>query len=178
MWIVPDLRAMKAGELGRMQAGVHHHGPAAPADVLARAERLCRERGLRLTPIRQRVLEALATASHPLGAYDLAEALSKERRLSAVSVYRSLEFLEEVGLIHRLSIRPAYVVCSHDHAADTATVFLICQACGAVDEIASPELENDLAAVSAHAGFRPERRALEVEGRCSACREGVRRSAD
>ncbi len=154
-----------------MPAGTHHHEPAQPADVLARAERLCQERGLRLTPIRQRVLEALASATHPLGAYDLADELSKERRLSAVSVYRSLEFLEEVGLIHRLSIRPAYVVCSHDHAADTATVFLICQTCGAVDEIASPELEHDLAAVSAHAGFRPERRALEVEGRCSACRD-------
>jgi len=149
-----------------VHAHAHHAG-----EVLTRAEALCALRGLRLTPVRRRVLEALAGSAQPRGAYDLAEALSAERRLSAVSVYRALEFLEEAGLIHRLSTRPAYIVCHHDHAGDEATVFLVCRGCGAVDEVTSERLEADLAAVSAGAGFAPERRALEVEGRCAACRQ-------
>jgi Fur family zinc uptake transcriptional regulator len=149
----------------------HAHHKEGSAGMLARAERVCASRGLRLTPVRRRVLEALAASPQPLGAYDLSHSLSQERRLSAVSVYRSLEFLEEIGLIHRLSTRPAYVACSHDHGRDEATVFLVCRTCGSVDEVASARLDADLAAVSAQAGFTPERRALELEGRCAACIE-------
>src|SRR5262245_4161228 len=44
--------------------------------ALSDAERVCRDRGARLTTIRRQVLESLYDTHRPLGAYDLAESLA------------------------------------------------------------------------------------------------------
>ena len=154
-------------------ANTHHHRHGTQGggteDVLRRAEEVCGARGLRLTDMRRRVLSSLARSRQPLGAYELADAMREDGRISPVSIYRTLEFLEDAGLVHRLSIRPAYVVCSHEHPFGEATVFLLCRACGGVDEVTSGEIESDLASVTAQTGFSPERRAVEIEGRCRDC---------
>ncbi|OYW97289.1 MAG: hypothetical protein B7Z14_18115, partial [Bosea sp. 32-68-6] len=49
-----------------------HDHRAHAAQALVRAEQICRERGLRLTPIRARALQALHADHRPVGAYDLA----------------------------------------------------------------------------------------------------------
>ncbi|MBI2587001.1 MAG: hypothetical protein HYW28_14180, partial [Rhodospirillales bacterium] len=43
-------------------------------DALDRAAALCRDRGVRLTPIRRRVLELVWGGHRPLGAYDILDA--------------------------------------------------------------------------------------------------------
>lgn len=140
--------------------------------ALARAERLCRDRALQFTKLRRDVLESIAMAARPLGAYDIAERLSAgDRRVAAVSVYRALDFLTENGLVHRIASRNAFVSCAHDHAAGEGLVFLICRSCGTIDETTSPEVEDGLGRTLARAGFRPESRILEVEGECGTCLE-------
>ena len=52
----------------------HHHVHDAPSFVAA-VERACRDRGLRLTPIRARVLGLVARQGKPIKAYDLLEQL-------------------------------------------------------------------------------------------------------
>lgn len=142
------------------------------AGLVARAERLCRERGLLFTPLRQRTLEVIAGETRPLGAYDIAERLSLPgRRVAAVSVYRALDFLTENGLVHRLASRNAFVPCDHSHSGGESAVFLICRACGAVDETTSAEIERGLDRTLARAGFRPASRIVEIEGECGACQE-------
>ncbi|MDP2226926.1 MAG: hypothetical protein Q8J78_05575, partial [Moraxellaceae bacterium] len=47
-------------------------------DALAEAERLCAERGVRLTDIRRRVLELVWASHKPLGAYDILDQLTAE----------------------------------------------------------------------------------------------------
>ena len=109
---------------------------------LARAEKVCRERGLRLTPIRRKALEALYADHKPVGAYDLADRIPPPggRRLAPISIYRALDFLVEQGFVHRLSSRNAFIACPHGHGADEAVAFLICEICGGVDEDASPAM--------------------------------------
>ena len=50
----------------------HHHVHDAQ-DFVSAVERACQERGLRLTPIRARVLGLVADAGKPVKAYDLLE---------------------------------------------------------------------------------------------------------
>ena len=151
----------------------HRHGPLEAGALIAHAERVCGEKGLQFTPLRRRVFEALAASEAPLGAYDLVEQLGRERRISPISVYRTLEFLMDAGLIHRIAMRNAYLPCAHEHGAGETTVFLVCTLCGNVDELASSVIARDLAGTAAQVGFRPVSRAVELEGECQSCREGA-----
>ncbi|SFM25358.1 transcriptional repressor [Methylobacterium pseudosasicola] len=141
-------------------------------DMLARAEAVCRERGLQFTPLRREVMEAVAEAGKAQGAYDIAEKLSAPgKRVAPVSVYRALDFLMQQGLVHRIASRNAFIPCAHGHAPGEGVVFLICRTCGLVDEASSEELEDGLDRTLKRAGFTPAHTILEVEGDCGACRE-------
>ena len=73
-----------------------------PRQALALADVLCRERGVRLTELRRRVLEILWNSPTPLGAYAILDVLREDGRLGAPpTVYRALDFLLEQGLIER-----------------------------------------------------------------------------
>jgi Fur family zinc uptake transcriptional regulator len=142
------------------------------ADMLARAEAVCRERGLQFTPLRREVMEAVAEAGKAQGAYDIAEKLSAPgKRVAPVSVYRALDFLMQQGLVHRIASRNAFIPCAHGHAPGEGVIFLICRTCGGVDEASSEELEDGLGRTLKRAGFTPAHSILEVEGDCGACRE-------
>jgi Fur family zinc uptake transcriptional regulator len=156
------------------QTHSHAHAHAdSPAGLIAHAERLCRDRGLQLTPLRHRVFEALAEGGEPLGAYDLVERLGKERRVAPISVYRALDFLIEAGLIHRIATRNTYLPCTHSHAPHDATLFLVCKTCGHVDEVTSPDVAKGIDGMAAAAGFHTDHRPVEVEGECQSCRAGA-----
>lgn len=168
-------------------AAAHHHshGHAGHADGcahateralqapagLARAERLCRERGVRLTDLRRSVLEALYETHRPLGAYDLAEALAARtgRRVAPITVYRVLEFLTEQGFVHRLVTRNAFIACPHDHCDGDVTMFLICTRCGGVDEVESSGINAAIGDALQRSGFRPSAKIVEIDGTCAHC---------
>lgn len=80
----------------------HDHGACADA-AMARATDLAATRGLRLTPVRRRVLEILLERHRALGAYEVLERLAAEGLGKQPPVaYRALEFLVENGLAHRI----------------------------------------------------------------------------
>ena len=147
--------------------------PAHPHDgIMERADRLCRERALKLTPMRRRVLEILALSHAPMSATALIAAIGEGlgKPVSPILVYRALDFLASAGLIHRLAARNAFIPCDHEHRDDEATVFLLCRECGGVDEVASREVELGLEGSALALGFKPLSRTVEVEGECAACR--------
>ena len=151
----------------------HAHDHARHAEeALQRAERVCHERGLRLTPIRRKALEALHADHRPVGAYDLADRISPQggRRLAPISIYRALDFLVEQGFVHRLSSRNAYIACLHGHGADEVVAFLICEACGGVDEDSSAAMKQAVAAITQSRQFQPLHQVVEIVGRCEHCR--------
>ncbi len=143
--------------------------PANIAKSLSQAEEICREQRVRLTPIRRRVLEALHTAAKPLGAYDLAAIVAPQgRRMAPITIYRALDFLIEQGLVHRIASLNAYV--AHGGATSGAThAFLICEGCGEVSSIPSPEIAQALSGVLAQHRFASRTRTLEITGRCAHC---------
>lgn len=161
---------VRGSEVDRPLDATSHHDHGDGGDLIARAERVCAERRLQLTPWRRRVLEELARTSSPLGAYDLVERLAGERRISPISVYRALDFLMAAGLVHRIAARNTYLPCHHEHQHDETTVFLICSRCGAVDERTSLAVAEGLDGTAQAAGFQVQSRSVELEGQCGACR--------
>lgn len=134
------------------------------------AETLCRERGLRFTAIRRRVLELVWDSHKPIGAYDILESLASESGSAAPpTVYRALDFLIEAGLVHRLDSLNAFIGCP-DPARKHAGQFLICRDCRTVAELGDTEIEQLVADKAAGLGFTAVRQMLEIEGLCDSCR--------
>ncbi|GGE50700.1 transcriptional repressor [Agaricicola taiwanensis] len=158
----------------------HDHGSCAAgaADALGRAEEVCASRGARLTPIRAKVLAALADSATPVGAYELMDRLAEDgRRPAPITVYRALDFLLTNGLVHRLESRNAYLACDHTHDAHAPVIFLICDSCGEVSEASSDDVADGLSALLAKVGFKARSQLVEVAGECANCRGGQGRAA-
>ncbi len=137
--------------------------------VLRHAERLCDQRGVRLTALRRLVLELVCQADRPVSAYEILDQMRQATRNPAPpTVYRALDFLLEQGFVHKLESLHAYIGCAHpDHPH--ASQFLICSRCGQVDEIADEKIEQGLASAGEAVGFVTARPVVELHGVCAQC---------
>ncbi|MES1965809.1 transcriptional repressor [Psychrobacter sp. AH5] len=151
------------------------------SDISARltaAIEQCRHRGVRFTPLRQQIYKLVLQAKRPVGAYDLITQLQQTRLLAKdqkqsknvapPTVYRSLEFLLEQGLIHQLTSINAYVPCCHPRAQHAAA-FLICEYCQRVQECSSLPVQEMMGFAEQDAGFLVNHSVIELSGRCQAC---------
>jgi Fur family transcriptional regulator, zinc uptake regulator len=151
--------------------------------LLDKAETVCERRGAKLTALRRHVLGLVLDAASPTGAYELLDRLRQTRRGAAPpTVYRTLDFLLEQGLIHRVERLAAFVGCvagctanpdgkTHSHAAQ----FLICRACGRVIEMQDHHVSTVLARAAHDVGFAVQGATIEAEGLCSTCRASMPR---
>lgn len=148
----------------------HQHDHAdCSGSVIARAQALAMERGLRFTPVRRRVLEILAEAHRALGAYDVLERLAAEGFGNQPPVvYRALEFLEEQGFAHRIRRLNAYTACMHPGQVHAAA-FLICRLCSAVAETPAEKVALELVRAASDLDFTIERTTIEAIGLCPNC---------
>jgi Fur family zinc uptake transcriptional regulator len=139
-------------------------------DALAAAEKLCAEKDLRFTPLRRRVLELVWSSHKPVGAYALLDELRSEDLGSAPpTIYRTLDFLIENGLIHRIERMNAFVGCSHPGEVHRG-FFLICSECGNAEELQSDGLSETISVSASRRGFTARDMTLEVIGTCDECR--------
>ncbi|MGH3660157.1 MAG: Fur family transcriptional regulator, partial [Micromonosporaceae bacterium] len=92
-----------------------------------------RARGYRLTPQRQLVLEAVDKLEHSTPDHILAEVRRTAGGVNISTVYRTLELLEELGLVSHAHLghgAPTY------HFGGSADHFhAVCRDCGAVSEV-------------------------------------------
>ena len=147
----------------------HVHDGSAFVDAV---ERACRERGLRLTPIRAHVLALIADAGQPLKAYDLLDRVREGDGPGAAgppTVYRALDFLLANGFIHKLQSVNAFVACHHPSTAQHSVPFLICDSCHAAVELEDRKIVAALDERARALGFQPRAQTLEVHGTCADC---------
>ena len=150
----------------------HAHLACAPeglSDSLKEAETLCSQRGGKLTPLRKKVLTLLLESNGPAKAYDLLAHLGDEDGAAKPpSVYRSLDFLLEMGLAHKIESLNSYVACGHwkhGHAA----VFLICDKCGMAGELHANDSVKKLTQEVESVNFQMRSAVIEIRGMCEAC---------
>ncbi len=139
-------------------------------DWLKRVERISKQRGLRMTTQRRRVLEVILRAERALGAYEIMHRLSDyEATPAPPTVYRVLDFLVEQGLIHKIETLHAFIGCNHPEHPHNSQ-FLICGDCGGVTEIESPRIVSELSNAAQDWAFTLSRPIVEVLGTCATCR--------
>jgi Fur family zinc uptake transcriptional regulator len=139
------------------------------AERLGCAERLCGERGVKLTALRRTVLKLVCASGKPLSAYEILDRMRATTPNPAPpTVYRALEFLLEQGLVHKLESLHAFVGCSHpDHPHSSQ--FLICADCGEVNEMENDAIAQSLRTAERAAGFKTKRPVVELLGTCAQC---------
>ena len=141
------------------------------SSALQQAKQLCQERNVRLTPVRELVLELVWQSHQPLGAYELLPMLGAKGFSSAPpTVYRALEFLQEQGLIHRLASINAYTGCCNPGTPHEGH-FLLCLSCHQVLELDTHALQKSLQSSASVHGFTIAQQTIEVTGYCARCKE-------
>jgi Fur family transcriptional regulator, zinc uptake regulator len=137
--------------------------------LLRHAEQLCIEAGVRLTDQRRAILEIIGSSHKATGAYDVLETMAEQGQRSApITVYRGLDFLMSVGLVHRISSLNAFIACHHNHGPNPVQL-LICKACGAVGELQETAVTHAIKNAAGKAGFTMEEPVVEVSGICAHC---------
>ena len=127
------------------------------------------DNGYRLTGSRRAVVEIVGAsprAMTPLEVFDSARVTHPE--LGLVSVYRTLEKLEELHLIQRVhqpSGCQAFIAASQGHQH-----LLLCQSCGQVTFFEGDDLENLITAISGRTGYTIKEHWLQLFGYCKSCR--------
>jgi len=140
------------------------------SDLLER----CRARGIRITPQRLAVYEALARdGSHPTAESIHAQLRSRMASLSLATVYRILEFLEREELVRKVSTTDAVGrfdanLSRHHH--------LVCRTCGRMTDFEEQFLERPVLPRALPGSFRAEELDVRILGTCQSCRRAATRS--
>ena len=138
--------------------------PAAWSDVPA----ALRARGLRWTPQRRVLIDVLArTSGHVTGAELVERCREVDPTTIPSTVYRTLDVLEELGVVrhaHGVDGREEFhVMPAADHG------HLYCTGCRGTWEIGADEAAGLVAALDASRGFRVELSHLSIAGLCPGC---------
>lgn len=126
------------------------------------------ENGYRLTAARRAVVDAVDKSTHaltPIEVFD--KARKKYRALGLVTVYRTLEKLEELHLIQRVH-QPmgcqAFISAGVGHQH-----LLLCQNCGQVEFFAGDDLDSLTKNIARKTGYQIKEHWLQLFGLCANC---------
>jgi Fur family transcriptional regulator, ferric uptake regulator len=127
------------------------------------------EHGYRLTEARRAVVDVIQKSKYaltPVQVFDSAR--KKYAALGLVTVYRTLEKLEELHLIQRVH-QPqgcqAFIAASRGHEH-----LLLCQNCGKVTFFEGDDLDALIGAIARKTGYQIQDHWLQLFGLCQACK--------
>ena len=121
-----------------------------------------------LTPQRNAVLQVIRESENHLTASEIFEAARRRRSsISYATVYNSLRYLKEAGLVHEISFgngasRYDRVTERHDHA--------ICTRCGKLVDLDLNVTDDLMRAAARRSRFKAESIHLTLRGVCPDCR--------
>jgi Fur family ferric uptake transcriptional regulator len=126
-----------------------------------------RARGYRITPQRQLVLDAVARLEHGTPDEICAEVQRSANGVNLSTVYRTLELLEELGMVTHTHLghgAPTY----HAATADDH-LHLVCRDCGAITETDVSLADDLVARLAEQHGFETDVAHFAIYGRCKGC---------
>ncbi len=138
--------------------------------LLTKAQQICEQRGVRLTPQRLKVLEIIIEHHSSISAYELLDLLREtEPQAKPPTVYRALDFLLAQGFVHKVESTNSYIACCVLGHADHCSQLLICDECGTVEECHDDELAKLLRQKAEKHGFQISNHIVESHGICHKC---------
>ena len=120
------------------------------------------------------VMNLLLEAKGPLSAYQILYDLNDHGFRGPTQVYRVLEKLLELGMVHRIESMNAFVACQQekcDEKNKEINLFTICEICGSVQELLNNWLKNIVKSLSKDNNFLLKNSVLELNGVCSKCKD-------
>jgi Fur family ferric uptake transcriptional regulator len=128
--------------------------------------RTLHERGFRMTPQRQLVLDAVEELGHATPERICASVQRLAPAVNITTVYRTLDLLERIGVIRHTHLghgAPNYSVREHAH------VHLVCHLCGKIEEAPTTLLKQLAERMRAEHGFLLDATHVALSGACASC---------
>lgn len=151
----------------------HSNDDVAIASALKRAKEICQIHDVRLTKLREHVLILILKHGKPLGAYslmDLLEESSDRERVAPPTIYRTLDFLLEYRLIHKIHSLNAYV-SNNNPRREESSVILICSDCGTAQEVPNNTIQQAINLSASQHRFAVQKQVIEITGCCGSCKK-------
>jgi Fur family zinc uptake transcriptional regulator len=105
----------------------------------------------------------------PQKAYDLlAEFQKEDSAAKPATIYRTLDFLQEYGLVHRINRLNAYIGCVNPEHKEPYFL-LVCLDCHNVEESLNPDYHEFFNKIIANNQFHCSNKIFEIEGKCQNC---------
>ncbi len=127
------------------------------------------DNGYRLTEARRAVVRTIAESPRAITPLEVYEAARKRyRALGLVSVYRTLEKLEELRLVQRVHQHEgcqAFIAAGDGHQH-----LLLCQHCGQVTFFEGDDLDHLIHSISSKTGYQVREHWLQLFGLCRKCK--------
>ena len=124
-----------------------------------------------LSKNQQIIFDLIDRSPEPLKAYTILYNVQKKGINAPPQVYRALDKLVEIGKIHKIESKNAFVACKNsDCEISKATAFSICESCEVVDEISDVKLTKYLSSFNHKKGMKFKRFNLEFFGLCKKCK--------
>ena len=124
-----------------------------------------------LSKNQQIIFDIIDRSSEPLKAYAILFNVQKKGIKAPLQVYRALDKLVEIGKIHKIESRNAFIACkSSSCEISQATAFSICNKCENVSEISNSKLSKYLSNFADEAGMKYSKYNLEFFGLCKKCK--------
>ena len=126
-----------------------------------------RSRGYRVTPQRQLVLEAVTKLEHATPEDIWAEVQQTASGVNISTIYRTLELLEQLGLVTHTHLghgAPRYHL-----AAEAEHVHLVCSRCGRITQVSPDAVAGLVTFLEDTYGFQTDVGHLTVFGNCATC---------
>ena len=128
-----------------------------------RVEKLCIEKGMRMTDQRRVIAQVLSTAhDHPDVEELYRRAHAVDHHISIATVYRTVRLFEDAGIIARHDFRDGRA--RYEEAPDVHHDHLIDMKTGQVIEFVDPEIEALQDAIARRLGYRLVDHRLELYG--------------
>jgi Fur family zinc uptake transcriptional regulator len=148
-----------------------HNHTSCIEEALESARMVCEKEGERFTDLRRQVFELVWAGHKPVKAYDLLSELSSQRSgVAPATVYRTLDFLQGQGLVHKLESLNAYLGCSQPKQVHQGH-FLICESCEEVRELESKAFSKSISEVEDKQDFQVKHMTVELFGLCAKCQD-------
>ena len=124
-----------------------------------------------LSKNQQIIFDFIEKAKEPLKAYSILFNVQKKGIKAPLQVYRALDKLVEIGKIHKIESRNAFIACKNSNCeVSNATIFSICNKCENVSEINNPKLSKYLINFEDDTGMQYNKYNLEFFGLCKKCK--------
>ena len=117
------------------------------------------------------IFDLIDQSSEPLKAYSILFNVQKKGIKAPLQVYRALDKLVEIGKIHKIESRNAFIACQNSSCqVSKATAFSICESCEKVTEVSNSNLSKYLSNIKDKEGMKYHKYNLEFFGLCKKCK--------